>query len=303
MPWLKDIHSHKLDATLHFAEKGHVYTYIPTKERVRTSVSSVLRRYFDAFNATAVATNGVPKWAKDDSNKYHHLIRSLKLNFGYTTEQVVDFIVEYWRRNGEEAARKGTELHRSLELFLQDELPNPAPGEALPVGVAQYLKMRQWFFPDMHLVPWRVEFAIVLTATLDDGTVVPVVAGQIDAIFRDKLGRYWLIDWKTTDPQKVVLGRKGANARFVKKAKDMFSQFEADDFTKYSAQLHAYAWILKNGGYELPVAGLFLVQMSEKLERANVVEAMDLEEEVDAMMRTETDAALREAVAARAAPA
>ena len=60
-------------------------------------------------------------------------------------------------------------------------------------------------------------------------------------------------------------------------------EWEASSYNKYSAQLHGYRWQLIEGGYMKPeeIAGCFLVQMHEDMQKAHVIEAADLQDEVD----------------------
>ena len=151
--------------------------------------------------------------------------------------------------------------------------------------VAAYIGWKESFYPEMKLEPWRCEFVCVLVV---DG--IPVVSGSIDLIMKDKNGRYWLVDWKHTNPKKKgLLGKRkaGAGKSFFPPdmAKGAFSAYEASDYNKYSAQLHGYRYMLEKGGYFKPeeIAGVFIVQIHEDLDKANVVEANDDDDFIEAV--------------------
>jgi hypothetical protein len=106
---------------------------------------------------------------------------------------------------------------------------------------------------------------------------IPVLSGTIDALFRDKLGRLWIVDWKRTSPlKKGLLGPAPASC-FAKMGAGTFSKFESTDFHKYSLQLLIYKQILERGGYledGQEIAGMFLCQLHPEMESAHFVEAM-----------------------------
>ena len=95
-----------------------------------------------------------------------------------------------------------------------------------------------------------------------------------------------------------MLGRRKAEAsKFFKQdtALPPFEYHPADDYTKFSAQLLGYKYILEHGGYNMKVVSTTLVQMHEDLNgRAHAVDTADLSEEVDAMMKLEIEVAKRE---------
>tara|TARA_Y100000389_G_C17435108_1_gene505014 strand:- start:951 stop:1874 length:924 start_codon:yes stop_codon:yes gene_type:complete len=301
MPLLSETNPHPKDGLTRFVEDGHRYFYEPTGERIRKSMTGILKPCFDTFDGIAVATRGVPKWLKDDNSKYWALCNHLKMVMGMSNEQIVEEVNKLWTANGLAAAAEGTKMHNDLELFIQDMLPPPSKDEPPPTACAAYIGMLEWFYPDQKLEPWRCEFPIVLV--VDD---VVVCCGTIDFIMRSRVtGKYYLLDWKHTNPKKKgLLGKRKTGASRSSfppdTAKGFFRDYEATDFNKYSAQLLGYRYMLESGGYFTrdEIAGCWIVQIHEDLDKANVVEVNDEEAFEDAvvmMMESEVADAKREA--------
>ncbi len=307
MPLLAETNPHKYDGLLRFEDPGHRYYYTPTDSRVRKSMTGILKPFFETFDGKAVATRGLPKWIKDDTSKYWALCNYLKMVSGLSDEEAVAEVVKLWNAAGDQAAAEGTKMHEDLENFIQGLLPPPSKDEPPPTACAAYLGMLEWFYPELELEPWRCEFPIVLVIE-----EVVVCCGTVDFIMRSKkTGKYFILDWKHTNPKKKgLLGKRkaGANKSFFPPdmAKGLFSEYEASDYNKYSAQLLGYKYMLTRGGYFQPeeIAGCWIVQIHEDLDKANVVEVNDDDDfraTVTQMMDTEVYDAQREVAEARLA--
>jgi hypothetical protein len=288
MPLLSETNPHPKDGLVRFVDPGHRYYYEPTGTRVRKSMTGILKPFFETFDGKAVATRGLKKWSRDDTNKYWGLCNYLKMVGGLSDEQIVAEICKLWTATGDAAAAEGTKMHEDLEKFIQGLLPPPSKDELPPTACAAYLGMLEWFYPDQQLEPWRCEFPIVMT--VDE---VVVACGTVDFIMKSKkTGKYWVLDWKHTNPKKKgLLGKRktGASKTFFPPdmAKGMFSQYESTDYNKYSAQLLGYKYMLINGGYFTrdEIAGCYIVQIHEDLDKANVVEVNDDDEFQDTVIR------------------
>ena len=226
-----------------------------------------------------------------------------------TEEEIKTAIAKLWNANGNRAASEGTKMHAQIEDFLNGLLPSPTKDAPAPMGVRLLQGMLKGFYPEQQLEPWRVEFSVCVETTVDmlvgkkmRSVQLPAICGNIDAIFRSrKDGRVWILDWKRVDPKKKGLlgkqavgqGRAGKRERSPDRAMGPFCDWEASDYNKYSAQLHGYRWQLIHGGYFEPeeIAGCFLVQMHEDLQKAHVVEAADMQDEVERVMADEVAAA------------
>ena len=327
MPVLEEVNPHPKDSLLTFEDEGHRYTYVPLECAIRKSMTGLLKPRFETFDGEAIVHERFAGWLKDDSHKYGPLTQYLTLVKQMDRADAEKEILKLWSAKGDVAAAAGTQMHRDLELYWNDQLPEPTPTTPPPMGCVSFLGLLEWWNPEMELKPWRTEFLCVLTATDDEGIEFPVVAGSIDLIMQDKQGNFWLVcsdthalahrlnlmirpsnaqfDYKRTSPKtRGLLGKRKAEAsKFFKvdMAKAPFQDHPADDFTKYSCQLAGYAWILKHGNYNMNVVSTTIVQMHEDLNgKAHAIETADVFEEVDAMMRLEIQIAKRERRLAKA---
>ena len=317
----KNPHPH--DGRVVFFDEGHWYKHVATGRRVPKSQTAATGPFFDTFDADAVVTKYFRGWRNNPESKYWALIHYLELVESKSEEDAKEAIQKLWRANGDRAASEGTKMHAQIEDYLNGLLPPPSKDVLPPMGVALLMGMLEWFYPEQQLEPWRTEFSVCVETPVDTvvkneqvTVMMPAICGNIDAIFRSKKdGRYWILDWKRVDPKKKgLLGKQpvqlggSKRQRSPEKALGPFSEWEASSYNKYSAQLHGYRWQLIEGYYMQPweIAGCFLVQMHEDMQKAHVIEAADLQDEVDEVMRAEVEAAnkayrqeIRDAIAAR----
>ena len=96
---LKDKHAHERDTHIVFQERGH--TYYIKRERGYTSVTTLIHKAFEKFNADKIIDGMMnsPKWS---DSKY----------FGMTKPE----IKQMWNKNGQEAAKMGTAMHEMFEF-------------------------------------------------------------------------------------------------------------------------------------------------------------------------------------------
>ena len=299
---------HKFDGRVEFFDEGHWYKHVASGRRVPKSQTAATGPYFDTFEPTETVQKYYKGWRNNPDSKYWALIHYLELAEEQDEEQIQCAIMHLWQLNGERAAAEGTKMHKELEDYLNGLMPDPLAMPKPPMGVALYIGLMQFFYPEQKLAPWRVEFSVCVEVEVDvmvgknrKSQKLPAICGNIDAIFKSKKdGRYWILDWKRVDPKKKgllgkqtvadALGQGGKRkAREPEMAKGPFKDWEANNYNKYSAQLHGYRWQLIEGGYMQPeqIAGCFLVQMHEDLQKAHVIECADIAEEVDLVMRKE----------------
>jgi len=304
MPLLSERHPHAKDGEIEFFEAEHYYVHAQSGKRFPISMTGLLKPCFDTFDGPAIVNRNYSKWRSDESSKYWGLIRYLELAEEQDSDQIKCAILRLWQLNGNSAAEKGTQMHKQIEDYMNGVLPAPSSDAPAPMGVAAYIGMMEWFYPEQKLEPWRVEFPVCLTTTMPNGTVLPVVAGLIDCLMRSKRdGRIWMLDWKRVDPKKKgLLGKQSAATgmwRNNEMANGPFHDWESNSFNQYSAQQHGYRHMLIESGYFKPeeLAGCFLVQMHDDLDTAHVIEVADVADEIDALM-TDAVQAVREKHAA-----
>jgi hypothetical protein len=284
-------HPHPKDGLVTL-ETGHVYRYRPCvagwageEETVSLSVSKLLKQFFDDFDGEAVARKFLSGWLADASAPNHKLAKYMQMTMKLSREQMVQEFVRFWGDIALDASTEGTRMHERIELYVNGQY-EPTEEEqhgAPPHDLLCWIKMWQQFHPRLQLKPYRSEFSMVY---VDPDTKRPLLAGQADLIAQDVHGGYHLFDWKRTNPKKGKLGEAvlhGAHSRQVKMATGVFKDCLKNDYTKYSAQLHTYAEILRQQ-YDIDVRSCWLVQIHPDLPHAHVVEAMDLASEARAAL-------------------
>jgi hypothetical protein len=283
---LEQRHPHARDNAVVFDEPTHTYTWRVREgvtERAPLSVSGLLKPFFDDFDAQAVIKKYWRTWLSNEEHKNHALVNYLYYRRALDEDALIDEIAAYWACGGARAAADGTAMHKTLELFINGTY---APSEreaqgAPPHELLALLALQEKHWPDLRMRPYRTEFSMVYS---DETTGRPLLAGQADYIAIDKFGRYHLLDWKRTKPNKAILGRKMANTSKIfrnKYAKAPFQEYAMDDYVKYSAQLHIYAFILREQ-YGIDCVSCHMVQIHPDLpsygfsDGYNIAEALDV---------------------------
>ena len=279
---LSKLNPHYLDTDIEFDKEGHKYTHVPTGRQFPISVTSLVHKAFpNDFDANKVIEKNIVSWMCATNSKYHSLIRYLNLVKGLDHAEIKKEIKTLWEEEGREAREAGTAMHAALEDWMNSSSDlNPSYLYAVQ-PIEQALKTS--VFGKMELKPYRTEFKVFLTEQVahpsapDVFYTLPILCGTIDAIFVDKLGRFWIFDWKRIDPSKKgLLGTLPPN-RFAKQGNGHFIGFTQSDFRSYSLQLVLYKLILERGGYlkkGQEVAALYLCQMHPTLENPHLVEAL-----------------------------
>tara|TARA_Y100000591_G_scaffold332858_1_gene371936 strand:+ start:80 stop:979 length:900 start_codon:yes stop_codon:yes gene_type:complete len=285
---LTSCNTHPFDELITLDERAHKYIYHSTNGKstlVPMSVTGLVSKQFNTFDGPTIVRKGVPKWLMNTSHELHKLCKYLQVMEKLDNDEIGARILEYWKEEGRIAAEKGTAMHKVLEDYIEGCLVED--DAALPI-VAKYerfiVRLRETY-PKMDLRPWRTEFKCV--HVIDEN---PLVAGCIDFIMIDANGHYWLFDWKRVDPKKKgLLGQKDSvrpQPVRVQRALGAFQAVDATSYNQYSAQLLMYKYILENSGYNMTVAACMIVQIHDDLDEAHMVNASNMDNEVDALMQT-----------------
>lgn len=280
---LSEIHPHYLDDKIKFYEEEHEYIHVPSERKFPISVTGLVHRAFpNDFDADKTIEKYIVSWMCDVKSKYYLLIRYLNLVKGLSHAAIKKEIKALWEEEGREAREAGTAMHAALEDWMNSS-SNLNPLYMYAVQPIEYA-LTSSIFGKMELKPYRSEFKVFLTEQVAHPSepgifyTIPILCGTIDAIFIDKLGRFWIFDWKRVDPaKKGLLGTIPPN-RFAKQGLNHFWGFTHSDFRSYSLQLVLYKLILERGGYlnnGQEVAALYLCQMHPTLEKPHIVEALD----------------------------
>ena len=273
---------HEFDLKTSFDEASHTYTHVETGRKFPASVTRLVQSAFpSSFNPSLVVESNLRKWATNRDSKYFVLIQYLETVMHMNLSECGVEIKKLWLEEGRKARDLGTELHLAMEHWMDGKKTGFGDHE-YAVELTSY-SLRTTFYPEMKLMPWRTEFRVFLTTSVchpsapQDERVVPVLSGTIDALFKDALGRLWVLDWKRSDPEKKGLLGSEVVDRFTKRGAGQFNSFFETSFHRYSLQLILYKLILERGGYlsnGQSVAGLFLVQIHPSLSKPHFVEAL-----------------------------
>ena len=157
-----------------FDEPSHTYTALG--KRVPISVTKLTSRHFEAFDADRVINTNFSKWRVNASSPYHSVIAE-----SASEEQAKAAIKAGWDANGLKARALGTRLHKIVEDLLNGEHVERAVDDPVRAERRAFEAWRAEWAAERHLAPYRTE--LPLYGVDDEG--VPVIAGMIDALFRN----------------------------------------------------------------------------------------------------------------------
>jgi len=206
-----------------FEEKGHIYTFLPTKESF-LSVTTLIHSYFPKFDEDEVIKRMMRSrnWAK---SKYN----------GMTAEE----IKAEWKETRETAAALGTCLHKQIEDFLNRRLKKLPDTREFKMFLDFWFKFSQ---ANPRYQPYRTEWIIY------DEQVK--VAGTIDFVLADEKGNLVLLDWKRS--KEIKRGNP------YQKGFPPIAHLDDCNFNHYSLQLNIYRHILEER-YKRNILAMFIV--------------------------------------------
>lgn len=241
--YLKEKNVHDRDAGIVFDEKPHVY-YVHGKTD-NTSVTTLVHKFFPKFDPDLVVSRMMR--SKNWPNSPY---------FGQTAEEIKN----QWTQSGLDATTKGTYMHKSIELFYNNE---PITDNDTP----EY-KMFMDFQADHKdtLEAYRTEWEVY-----DEDHKI---AGSIDMVFRNlDDGTYSIYDWKRTKEIKTrnAFGGRGSHP---------LTSFHDCNYVHYSLQLNIYKRILETK-YGKTIRDMYLVCMHPDYPNSyKKYEVMDMQEQV-----------------------
>lgn len=215
---------HPFDDHVVFDEEPHDYYIDGSKENI-ISATTFIHQFFHHFDPDK-AINMIfrnRKYKTDPTYKYYKLCR--------------EDIKEMWGKNGKDASEQGTELHLYIELFLNGIPRNNSSIEA--TYFHEFMKDH----PDLEI--YRTEM-IVFSKEL-------LLAGSIDAIFRNPDGSLSLCDWKRSKEIKFEPFRN-------QRGKAPFTNLPDCNYYHYCLQLNLYRMMLETY-YGFRIRDMFLVVM------------------------------------------
>jgi hypothetical protein len=238
---------HPRDDHIQFQEEGHIYTILG-ETGTYVSTTSFVHQHFSHFDPDAVIDGMMrSNKLKDPTNKY----------YGMTREEIKNM----WKKNGEEASGKGTEMHYDIECHSNGhEVHNDS------IEYQYYLNFRKEY---SHLLPYRTEWTVYYEEYK--------LCGSIDMVYKNiQTGGYEIYDWKRSREIEYdsTFGKKGKT--------ECISHFPDTNYWHYSIQLNTYKKILEEK-YDLKITGMYLLCLHPNYPNYERVEVKHHKDEMDAL--------------------
>jgi len=222
---LYEKNAHDRDIYIKFQENGHKYSI--KGDSTFISVTTWLKKFFAPFNGDIIIDRMMksPKWP---TNKY----------YGMTKQEIKNL----WRQNGDEAAKLGTDMHKSIEDYYNGEIIQYNSFE---------MKCFKEFVLDHPLVPYRTEWTIY-----DEELKI---CGSVDMTFINEDGSLSIYDWKRCKSMEL-------QSDYNKYALYPIENIPDTNYWHYTIQLNAYKTILERN-YGFKVKELVLIAIHPELDK------------------------------------
>jgi len=231
------------DTRIIFREIDHIYLLDGTQE-FPISVTGICSRFFDKFDPDRIIKKYFRTWSVNVESPYHHQILRCRMK-GQPDTTIQEVIKQKWKVEGTQASRRGTYMHKQIELRLNTEVYD-----------AQFAEMNQ-FEKFMTEIAAKKNWSIYRTewSIYDPDRMI---AGQIDAIFYDySKSEYHMVDWKRSE--------KDFNRAYGRYGMIPCHTLLDNRFNQYALQQNLYAVLLCDC-YNIHLASMSLVQLHETQE-------------------------------------
>jgi len=271
------------DGKITFVEDGHVYTLYG--EAIQRSTTRVLSEFFAVVDPVANTDTYYPSWKINTKHKYYPIIRDT-LAAGGDDEAAKAAIRASWEQMGAEAAL-GTALHLHCEYDLNGEALQPSSEISKEISQFESFKSSAWV-TSRGLQPVRTELCV---GWREDGRSIS--AGQIDALYVDRDGLYYLFDFKrVAKNHKLNVKELGFRAsRDAEPACGLGELAHLPDthFQRYSLQTSIYNLMLLNlHGIDVGDR-MYLLRMHADRAAYELVQCRDLRPEARVALQSEQD--------------
>lgn len=259
------------DEQIVFTEYGHKYEILTDRKSKYTSVTTWVHSHFPKFNADEVIRGMMNGKNWNPENKY----------WGMSPDQ----IKKDWNKNGADASRAGTKLHKHIENFMNQDIMTRGTtthDDLIRLNQLEQDPSKEWgYFMNFardhgSLMPYRTEWMVY-----DEELKF---AGSIDMVYLNTDGSLSIYDWKRS---KDITKTNG----FGKSALTECIEYLPDaNFWHYALQLNTYKLILERK-YGRTVKELKLVRLHPDAEHDNyeLLDVPIMEEEMNKLIEYRLD--------------
>jgi ATP-dependent exoDNAse (exonuclease V) beta subunit len=222
-------HPHPRDDRVWMHEEPHLY-YVDWQRGQYVSVTTFKKKLFKEFNpemAAGMVLRSRRYQNKDPTYEY--------------TGMSKETILKKWKDNGELQSGLGTQMHKQIELFWNDQFDLYSL-EALAVPELEMFRAFVADYPSLR--PYRTEWMVFHEEL--------ALCGSIDMVFRDTDGQFWIYDWKRC--KKIEQPVPSASPGTV----PCTAMLKSVNVHEYTLQLNLYKYILETK-YDMPIRGMCLL--------------------------------------------
>lgn len=231
--WLAKTHPMPGDPRATFTEETHTYTVDGIV--VAKSCTGAKADLFPQMDSMLTINRYYASWKRNESNKYNSMIWQVLEDQTKSDDDAKAAIADSWKALGKEASDLGTLVHLYIELYYNNT-PMQAPPEIKHEIALFHQFVASPFYKNLELEMVRTELTV-----FDKRGDIPVCAGQIDGLMKDKHGKYYIFDWKRS---KHVLKPTVGAFNNETGTHPITKHIPNTDFHKYSLQLSLYAAML-----------------------------------------------------------
>jgi ATP-dependent exoDNAse (exonuclease V) beta subunit len=237
---LKDSASHHADDIIAFFEEKHYYTV--NGERMTRSTTGLVHEFFHPFNSTAIATRMLSNQAFFELEKYREYWTPLK---AVPKVDRVKTLIKLWKDNGNDAAAKGTLVHKSIEQYYNTGETVETKEFTMFMAFHNYVLSKGYLPFRSEQIVWSPKYSL---------------AGSVDMLYVHKddldkeVKRLWLVDWKRSKEIRFEGYGKGQDAMGFGPMSDK----QDCNFEQYSLQLNIYKYLLERV-YKIEIVRMTLV--------------------------------------------
>jgi len=211
-------------------------------------------------------------------SKYFDQIQKVVANGG-TDDDAQRTIQQEWTADGERASRLGTKLHAYCEFKENNEYIELDPEITAEVAQFEAFKASEWV-RSKGLECVRTELCVSYRV---EG--INVCAGQIDALYTDNDGRFYIVDFKRVSKKHALTvddegfrGKTGIGPAAL---------LPDTNFIHYSLQTSAYNVMLRQTHKIDCGTRMFLLRMHADRENYQLVQCVDLRSQAMDMLGNE----------------